>query len=269
MNAVLTNEKNSSVSCVGSALEADKKNNLGRRNLLVVHAAKTAWPCAQGRPADVRGDGLDPANRLSVAGSAGNLWALEFSVYPLAALVSGRTAGTVAGSAGAAGQRQDAISGCQPRQGASGCEQSRRWRAKSGHWAHQGRSEYQNQCLGGRTRTSRGLEFGSGPARRCKRRASGGVPKVARHDHGGRQSLQQRRVSGAVAALGEPFLHSAAPNRLKLVSWHRGYYRKRHKAENLFQRLKLYRRIGTRYKNNNLCFPGFVQLVAVLDWLQN
>jgi transposase len=58
-------------------------------------------------------------------------------------------------------------------------------------------------------------------------------------------------------------------NRLQPVSWHRGHYRKRHKVENLFQRLKRYRRIGTRYEKNDLYFLGFVQLAVVLDWLKN
>jgi transposase len=57
-------------------------------------------------------------------------------------------------------------------------------------------------------------------------------------------------------------------NRLAPVGWHRGYYRKRHKVENLFQRLKRYRRIGTRYEKRDLYFLGFVHLAAVLDWLK-
>ena len=58
-------------------------------------------------------------------------------------------------------------------------------------------------------------------------------------------------------------------NRLQPASWHRGHYRKRHKVENLFQRLKRRRRIGTRYEKNDLYFLAFVQLAAVLDWLNN
>lgn len=58
-------------------------------------------------------------------------------------------------------------------------------------------------------------------------------------------------------------------NRLQAVSWHSGFYRKRHKVENLFQRLKRYRRIGTRYEKRDLYFLSFVQLAAILDWLKN
>lgn len=58
-------------------------------------------------------------------------------------------------------------------------------------------------------------------------------------------------------------------NRRQLVNWHRGHYRQRHKVENLFQRLKRYRRIGTRYEKRDLYFLSFVQLAAILDWLKN
>ncbi len=209
MMGVLFYENNTAVSCIGSALGADKKINLEGRIYVIVHVAQAAWPSGQGRPADVRGDGLYLAGGLSMAGSAGNLWAVEFSIYPMAALVSGWTVGRVAGGAGAEGPRQVAISGYQPRQSASGCEQPR-WRpTKSSHWAHQGRSEYQGQCLGGQSWASRELESSSGTACRCKRRAISGPPQVAWHDYRGRQGLRQRRIPGAVAALGEPFLYPA------------------------------------------------------------
>jgi transposase len=58
-------------------------------------------------------------------------------------------------------------------------------------------------------------------------------------------------------------------NRRQPASWHRGHYRKRHKVENLFQRLKRYRRVGTRYEKNDPYFLAFVQLAAVLDWLKH
>jgi len=57
--------------------------------------------------------------------------------------------------------------------------------------------------------------------------------------------------------------------RRKPATWHRGYYRRRHRVENLFQRLKRYRRIGTRYEKRDLYFLGFVHLAAMLDWLKN
>lgn len=49
---------------------------------------------------------------------------------------------------------------------------------------------------------------------------------------------------------------------------HRGYYKKRHRVENFFQRIKRKRRIGTRYEKLDINFFAFVTLAAVLDWLK-
>ena len=49
--------------------------------------------------------------------------------------------------------------------------------------------------------------------------------------------------------------------------FHRGYYRRRHRVENFFGRIKTHRRISTRYDKLAETFFGFVQLAAVLDWL--
>lgn len=57
-------------------------------------------------------------------------------------------------------------------------------------------------------------------------------------------------------------------NRKAPAAWQRSHYRRRHKVENLFQRLKRYRRVGTRYEKNDLYFLSFVQLAAILDWLK-
>ena len=45
-------------------------------------------------------------------------------------------------------------------------------------------------------------------------------------------------------------------------------YRKRHHVENFFQRIKRFRRIGTRYEKLDLHFLAFVHLAAILDWLR-
>ena len=52
------------------------------------------------------------------------------------------------------------------------------------------------------------------------------------------------------------------------AKFHRGFYRKRHRVENFFQRIKRKRRIGTRYEKLDLTFFAFVTLAAVLDWLK-
>lgn len=49
--------------------------------------------------------------------------------------------------------------------------------------------------------------------------------------------------------------------------FHRGYYRCRHQIENFFGRIKIQRRISTRYDKLAETFLGFVHLAAILDWL--
>jgi len=48
--------------------------------------------------------------------------------------------------------------------------------------------------------------------------------------------------------------------------FHRGYYRCRHQIENFFGRIKIHRRISTRYEKLAETFLGFVLLAAILDW---
>lgn len=52
-------------------------------------------------------------------------------------------------------------------------------------------------------------------------------------------------------------------------AYHKGHYKKRHHVENFFQRVKRFRRVGTRYEKLALHFLGFVHLAAVMDWLKN
>lgn len=49
---------------------------------------------------------------------------------------------------------------------------------------------------------------------------------------------------------------------------HKGYYRRRHRVENFFQRIKRRRRLGTRYEKLDVTFFAFLCLAAVLDWLR-
>ena len=208
MKSVLINENNFTVSRVGSALEADKKINLALKISVIVHGAKASWTTAQGRPVAVRGDGLPPAGGMSLARSASCLWAVEFRLYPLAALVPVRIVGELAAGVGAESPRQAAVFRRQPRQGASGWKQSRWWSAKSGDGAYQGRPEHQAQRLGGRSGTACQFEFGPGTIGRCQRSARRAAPAVAGNDDSCRQRLRQRRLPGAVAAVGKPGLHS-------------------------------------------------------------
>jgi putative transposase len=51
--------------------------------------------------------------------------------------------------------------------------------------------------------------------------------------------------------------------------YHPGFYRQRHKIENFFQRIKVYKRISTRYEKLALTFLNFILLAAIFDWLKS
>src|SRR5271154_6267852 len=51
--------------------------------------------------------------------------------------------------------------------------------------------------------------------------------------------------------------------------YHRGFYRQRHKIENFFQRIKIYKRVSTRYEKLAITFLNFVLVAAVFDWLKS
>ena len=55
--------------------------------------------------------------------------------------------------------------------------------------------------------------------------------------------------------------------RLRPARFHRGYYRRRHRIENFFCRIKGQRRISTRYDKLASTFLGFVHLAVIMDWL--
>ena len=56
-------------------------------------------------------------------------------------------------------------------------------------------------------------------------------------------------------------------NRRRKWRWSRALYKKRHRVENFFQRLKRYRRIATRYDKLATTYFAMVFFAAVLIWL--
>ena len=44
-------------------------------------------------------------------------------------------------------------------------------------------------------------------------------------------------------------------------------YKNRHLVENLFQRLKVFRRVSTRYDKTDACFMGFILIAGIMKWL--
>ena len=51
------------------------------------------------------------------------------------------------------------------------------------------------------------------------------------------------------------------------MPFHRGYYRRRHRVENFFGRMKKFRRVATRYDKLAVTFLAFIQFAAIIDWL--
>ncbi len=58
-------------------------------------------------------------------------------------------------------------------------------------------------------------------------------------------------------------------NRNNPAWWSRVFYRQRHKIENCFQRIKIHKRISTRYDKLALTFLNFILLAAAFDWLKS
>ena len=49
------------------------------------------------------------------------------------------------------------------------------------------------------------------------------------------------------------------------LDWYR--YRARHLVENLFQRMKVFRRVATRFDKLDIRFLGFVHIAGIMKWL--
>jgi transposase len=74
---------------------------------------------------------------------------------------------------------------------------------------------------------------------------------------------QQMRSQGCLACV------PPRSGRRSPAWYHRSFYRQRHKIENFFQRLKIYKRISTRYEKLALTFLSFILLGAIFDWLNS
>lgn len=56
-------------------------------------------------------------------------------------------------------------------------------------------------------------------------------------------------------------------NRKQQREWDKQRYEARHLIENLFQRMKVFRRVATRYDKLDERFLGFVHIAAIMKWL--
>lgn len=71
--------------------------------------------------------------------------------------------------------------------------------------------------------------------------------------------------------LAEKGIHACIPpkaNSSVQYFYSKSLYRSRHVVENFFQRIKRFRRIGTRYEKLAETFLGFVTFAATIDWIQ-
>jgi len=76
------------------------------------------------------------------------------------------------------------------------------------------------------------------------------------------------RIRQRIVEAGSQPCIPARSNRRNPAKHHKGYYRRRHRVENFFQRVKRRRRVGTRYEKLDVTFFAFLCLAAVLDWLR-
>jgi transposase len=83
----------------------------------------------------------------------------------------------------------------------------------------------------------------------------------------GDKGYDSDRFREHIASAGGSVCIPARAGRRTPAAHHAGYYRRRHRVENFFQRIKRFRRIGTRYEKTDLHFLSFVFLAAILDWL--
>ena len=57
-------------------------------------------------------------------------------------------------------------------------------------------------------------------------------------------------------------------NRIQIPDFDKHIYKERHKVENLFQRLKRYRRIATRYEKTHLAFKAMVSIASIMLYIR-
>lgn len=115
----------------------------------------------------------------------------------------------------------------------------------------------------------RAVQIGLAPGNRADVKAAEAIrtPRGKRvvADKGYDSDILRRRLAGGGAESCIP----PKSNRRNKVPFHKGYYRFRHHAENLFQRLKRWRAIGTRYDKCDVHFKSGIYLAVVMDWLKS
>jgi transposase len=76
-----------------------------------------------------------------------------------------------------------------------------------------------------------------------------------------------RRVRAVLAAAGKTAVIPPRRNRKNPAFYDRELYKKRHRIENFFSRLKDFRAVATRYEKTGRNFLSGVYLAAITIWL--
>ena len=75
-------------------------------------------------------------------------------------------------------------------------------------------------------------------------------------------------IRAYVNQLGGVAVIALHPSRSQKPAFDEHLYRERHRIENLFARLKHYRRIATRYEKLHATFAAMLSLACILVWLK-
>lgn len=76
-------------------------------------------------------------------------------------------------------------------------------------------------------------------------------------------------LSLVLEAGAKPVVRSNPTHRQREPHFDRAAYRRRHRVENLWARLKEWRALATRYDKTAASFSGALYLAAAFDWLSN
>jgi transposase len=98
-------------------------------------------------------------------------------------------------------------------------------------------------------------------------------PLLRRHLQPGAHALMDKgydsdAIRAYVNQLGGIAVIPPKANRAVKPAFDEHLYRERHRIENLFSRLKVYRRIATRYEKLHVTFAAMVTLACILVWLK-
>ena len=218
-------------------------------------------------PPDGRGNILCPAHGCCVAGCTSVLRVLELGLQPVETLVC---AWVVAGNSA------PFVPPCRwsrpfcrwfPYQTAPVWYQPRWWPECSGYRTHQGWLEHQALRSGRRSRLVAAV---LSPGQMYEVEAAAPLLETLKNvllvgDKGFDVDAlrQQLQAQGCLACV------PPRSGRRSPAWYHRGFYRQRHKIENFFQRIKIHKRISTRYEKLALTFLNFILVAAVIDWLKS